>query len=102
MERQYKTGQHVIYVDQFGKPHDAIVTIWWDNYRKQRHAQTPEGYFTTVDNNGADMPGCNVVFVTSDEMKRDSYGYQIERETSVVHKSNQAAHGRYWCFPEEL
>ena len=28
MEREYNTGQHVIYVDPHGIPRDALVTIW--------------------------------------------------------------------------
>jgi hypothetical protein len=26
----------------------------------------------------------------------NSYGRQIERQTSIVHQSNQPAHGNYW------
>jgi hypothetical protein len=46
----------------------------------------------------ADMPtpSINLVYVTGDEAKTDPYGRQIERATSVVHKSGQSAHGRYW------
>lgn len=95
MERQYNVGRHVKYVDEYGKAHDAIVTIWWDNYRGQRMGDP-------ASSSGEDIPGCNLVFVTSDQMKTDQYGSQIERPTSVVHRKNQAAHGRYWCWPDEL
>lgn len=88
MEKQFKPGQHVVYVDQYGKPHDALVTIWWHDI--------------TAYKSETGMPGCNVVFVTSDPLKTDTYGTQIERETSVIHKSAQPAHGRYWCFADEL
>lgn len=88
MEKQFKVGQSVIYVDQFGKPHEALVTVWWEHVEAYRS------------NTG--MPGCNLVFVTSDPMKTDVYGFQIERETSVIHKTAQPAHGRYWCFRDEL
>jgi hypothetical protein len=87
-ERKYEVGQHVIYVDKFGKPRDALVTIWW----LQQTAYQPE----------TPAPGCNLVFVSGDERKDDSCGRQTERETSVVHRSNQPAHGNFWCWPDEL
>lgn len=69
-------GDYVKYVDQFGKEHDALVTAIW----------------------GIDSPmkSLNLVYVVDDETKTDQYGRQIERFTSVVHRDNQAAHGRYW------
>lgn len=66
------------YVDPRGEAHNALVTVWWSDV------------------------GCNVVFTSGDEEKRDSYGRQIERATSVVHKSMQPAHGNFWCWPDEL
>ena len=75
MERKLEVGSNVVYVDQYGKPHNALVTVVWGD---------PTG-----------QPGCNVVFVSADESKRDQYGSQIERETSVVHATLQSAHGRY-------
>jgi hypothetical protein len=92
MNRGYEVGQHVIYVDSVGKPHKALVTVWWG-----------------MDENGARYPyyaegelGCNVVVISDDELKKDDYGRQIERYTSVVHKSKQAAPAYYWCWPDEL
>jgi len=46
-------------------------------------------------------PGLNLVLVSNDEAKDDPYGRQIERETSVVHVSNQPAPGAYWCREHE-
>lgn len=88
MERQFNVGQHVVYVDQYGKRHDALITIWWSAY---------EPYLSETG-----QPGCNLVLVSGEEAKTDSYGRQIERETSVVHRSKQVAHGRYWCWPDEV
>lgn len=45
---------------------------------------------------GGTKPSINVVYVTGDESKTDTYGRQIERSTSVVHQGNQAAHGMFW------
>ncbi len=43
----------------------------------------------------------NVVVVSKDAEKTDSYGRQIERYTSQSHKSVQPAHGFYWRFADE-
>jgi hypothetical protein len=73
-------GDHVIYGDEFGVEHDAIVTNVF----------------------GTDpWSACNVVYASGDESKSDPYGRQIERATSVVHRSVQPAHGRYWRFDEK-
>lgn len=73
-----KNGQHVIWHDEYGKSHDALVTCLHGNWG-------PEN-----------KPSINVVVVNLDEGQTDTYGQKLQRETSVVHKSNQGAHGRYW------
>lgn len=90
MERKYLIGQHIKYVDKFGVARDALTTIWW----------MPQDVPAYESSTGE--PGCNLVIVSGDKEKDDSYGRQIERETSVVHKSYQVAHGCYWCWPDEL
>lgn len=75
-----RVGGHVIYVDAEGRQNDAVVTAIWGDPEK-------------------DVPCINVVFVSGDPARSDSYGRQIERETSVVHRSNQLAHGRYYMMP---
>lgn len=87
MERKLKVGDSVVYVDQYGKPHTALVTIVWTNIESY---QSPTG-----------QPGCNLIFVSDDPSKTDQYGTQIERETSVIHMTHQPAHGRYWRWPDE-
>jgi hypothetical protein len=62
------------------------VTCWWET-----------GYPT-----GNPNRGCNLIFVSGDPAKDDTYGRQIERETSVIHRSGQPAPGNYWCWPDEL
>lgn len=69
-------GEIVEYVDHHGKPHKAIVTANWSGGQE----------------NGA----INLVFVSADDAKTDQYGRQIERDTSVVHKSRQTAPGNFW------
>ena len=70
-------GASVIYVDQRGNHHAAIVTADW----------------------GAGT--VNVVFVIEDETRQDNYGRQIERATSVPHKTKTNVHGYYWMFISE-
>ena len=91
MERKYEVGSHVIYFDSMGVPHDALVTIWW---------MGPNEVPTYRAEN--DEPGCNLVYVSGDLLKKDCYGRQSEHATSVVHKSKQNAHGYKWCWPDEL
>ena len=83
---QREIGQRVVYVDKYGKPRDALVTQWWHQSKE-------------VPDSDASV---NLVFISSDVQKDDTYGRQLERETSVVHKSNQSAHGFYWCWPDEI
>lgn len=74
-------GDNVIYADEYGTTHEALVTQQWGK---------PD-----------DKPSINLLWVVGDPEKMDSYGRQIERNTSVVHKDNQSAHGRWWDFPTE-
>jgi hypothetical protein len=70
-----KIGDPVTFVNPTGKQFSAVVTANWGT---------------------GPTPSINVVYVTDDTAKTDTYGRQIERNTSVVHRSNQAAHGMYW------
>lgn len=73
-------GDPVSFFDAYGKQHMALVTQRFDG-------GDPEKY---------PFPAINVVLVSQDESQKDQYGRQITRYTSVVHKSNQSAHGMYW------
>jgi hypothetical protein len=75
METQAVLGETVIYTDPSGVDCTALVTAVWSD--------------TCI----------NVIFVSKDQSKRDSYGRQIERATSVGHPSiygDQAVHGNYY------
>lgn len=79
MEERRKpvVGEGVVYVDPVGKAFAAVVTAVWG-------------------------PTCvNVVFVSKDESRTDTYGRQIERESSCSHATVNPAHGRYWHFTDE-
>lgn len=59
MDNMTKVGGAVVYTDGHRRDHNALVTAVWG-------------------------PNCiNVVFVCGDSAKEDTYGRQIERETSV-------------------
>jgi len=112
MEREYKIGQPVIYVDEMGRRHDALVTVWWahkyvkddpdsfDSFDHRTSSDATEHGRFMKEHSGAE-PGCNLLFVSSDCAKHDSYGRQIERESSVTHKNASGMSGRYWCWPDE-
>ncbi len=76
MEYVFKVGQAVVYVDPRGVRHDAILTAVWDS---------------------GPTPSVNLVYVSDDPARNDTYGRQIERSTSVVNQSLQSAHGNYWA-----
>lgn len=85
MEPKYEFNAFVIYVDTHGESHSALVTQWWPNMGGM-----------------SGEPGCNLVYVSKDVNKRDPYGQQLERATSVCHMEKQSAPGNYWKWPTEL
>jgi hypothetical protein len=76
-ERQPKIGEPVVYVDPVRVAHAAIITA-------------VHGRWCT-----------NVVLVSTDATKTDSYGRQIERQTSCVHQQIQEAPGNYWRYLDD-
>lgn len=69
-----KIGDSVIYTDEVRRDHNAVVTAVWG-------------------------PDCiNVLFVSPDESRTDSYGRQSDRQTSVARYSESNNFGR--CFRE--
>lgn len=73
-----KVGECVVYVDDVGRENLALIT---------------SGFTPSTD--GA-KGAVNLVLVSQDGTKTDTYGRQIERQTSVVHQSSQSAPGNYW------
>ena len=81
--RHPKVGDVIVFHDDEGKPHNALVTVYWGNPTE-------------------DYIGClNLVMVSGDESRKDQYGRQVERVTSIMHKSNMHVHGNYWRWPDE-
>lgn len=75
-----QVGHSVIYTDERGADHVALLT-------------TIHG----APWNETSGPTVNLLYVSGDESRHDSYGRQIERECSVCHKNVMGVvHGRYW------
>lgn len=73
-ENKIKIGDSVTFIDSFRKENPALVTAVWS-------------------------PNCiNLVVVSNDSDKTDTYGRQIERYTSVNNKSCQGEviYGMVW------
>lgn len=101
-------GDVVVYHDEHGRAHDALVTAIHGYRNKQdqdehyrafceanagtEYAQPLETYLAIEWR----IPSINVVFVSDEDNKNDPYGRQIDRATSVCHERYQTAHGFYW------
>jgi len=77
MQKGPQVGDVVVYTDHQAREHNALVTSAW----------------------GEETGSLNLVYASSDEGKTDSYGRQIERDTSVPHQSTQPAPGNHWRLP---
>jgi hypothetical protein len=84
-----KIGDAVKFVDPHGVERDALVTNCWGGTGGQLEYDESKPVNSCI----------NVVYVTEDANKTDSYGRQTEHETSVSHKSATLAPGRYWHQP---
>ena len=83
-----KKGGTVTYYDEYGRPHDALITnIWWNE-----EFYGEPGY----DPDRPSNPSINLVYITDETSLTDPYGQQIVRKTSVPAKTGQPAHGMYW------
>lgn len=82
--KQLSIGGAVVYVDEFGQERPALVTQNWgtSEYDPEKGG-----------------PAINVVFVSNSDKETDTYGRQMKHETSVVHRAQQMAHGKYWFQP---
>lgn len=66
---------HILFVDENGLQHNALV----------------QWIHGTVED-----PTINLVHLAADEAKKDTYGRQVEKRTSVQHKNRTTASGMYW------
>ncbi len=86
MKRIYE-GLEIVYCDHVSVEHDALCTAAWGE--------------NEFGDDGSGAPCINVVYVSKDDAKTDSYGRQIERDTSVPHRSSQTAPGNWWKLKGE-
>lgn len=111
-------GSFIVYTDEVGKRHNAMVTTihgeffdgptWTEEHVEAKRREAKDRSPSMTDEQVAEwypdrlvgvphtVPCINLVYVVSDESKTDSYGRQIERKTSVQHRSQTTAHGFYW------
>lgn len=108
-KRRPRVRDSVIYHDSKGNPHNALLTCVFDQFKS---TTDKDGNFVEKDGVIVDepmyarddltsLPCVNLVYVTEDKDRGDSYGRQILRETSQVHKTSMPAHGHYWRFEWE-
>lgn len=83
-QKTVSVGDAVRYYDEYGNARMALVTAVWGDVHYSGNGEM------------LDAPSINLVFVSPDESMTDSWGRQIGRESSLVHKSSQPAHGQYW------
>jgi hypothetical protein len=88
------TGQHVIFVDEYGTPRAALVTETWGD--KPKIGDKFQEYSEYETETYPNPPAINLLFISGDSRRRDDCGRQPERRTSVVHRSMNSAHGNYW------
>jgi len=103
-QRYLSVGDHVIAVDSKGRDHHAIITcIHGGEVVEESAVLRDNSYpeYATVKFDEGDAPCINLVYVDPDVNKQDSWGRQLHRESSFVHKSWQQTGGMYWRFLDE-
>ena len=118
MERELKVGMHLVYIDEVRQERDALLLAIHGNPRGalMQNLTDDEGNYLTdpdrpgyilaeevPDTAGKHWPCVNLVVVDKNEGAQDQYGRQTKKEgvTSVVHWSDNSAHGFCWRFPDE-
>lgn len=97
-EQHPKTGMAIIFMDEQRQMKSALITAV---HGEAAYDETGKLLY---------MPTVNIVTVSSDVTKRDVYGTQIERYSSVSHRSTNAYHeskhghpvGMTWQFENEV
>jgi hypothetical protein len=104
MERAFKIGCHVVFFDSHRQPHDAIVTNW---FHGGSDGETYDEYVARQKAGGITSPiwtpCCNLVYVSESVGRQDSYGRQIERQTSCGNGRQGTVPflGMCWARPDE-
>jgi hypothetical protein len=95
-----KIGDNVLWYDRYGRPRPALVqAIHGDETMKKYQSFKNLSFPDWPEKTGIiGAPSINILVISDNPDKSDSYGRQIEHETSVPHKEDQRAHGYYWDF----
>jgi hypothetical protein len=109
MERAFKIGCHVVYFDSYRQPHDAIVTNWFhggadgQTFAEFKEKHDAQNKTNSEYKNPLWLPCCNLLFVSDDKTKTDSYGRQTEHQTSVGYGRQGMTPflGCCWAWPDE-
>jgi len=88
-----RIGSAVVFSDQHGRRLNAICLTTFGGEDKPDELVSWEGECG---------PTINLVFADPEPDRRDSYGRQVKRETSVPHYRGSTAPGFWWALPEEL
>lgn len=101
-------GGRVAFIDPNGRPHEALVTAIHGPTNEEERKALYDGYVESglMSRREADanlaapfiIPSINLVHISREEEKTDTYGRQIERATSVPHESTQTANGYKYEF----
>ena len=78
-EAVLNVGDVVIFTDEYQVDYHALVNVVWGEHI---YSVRP--------------PTINLVLVSGEPDKKDPYGRQIDRKTSVPHQVNTAAPGYFW------
>ena len=95
-----KIGDNVIWYDRYGRPRPALVQAIHGDETMKRYDRYVNPHFPDMEPKSGIVgaPSINVVIISDNPDKSDSYGRQIEHETSVPHREDQRAHGYFWDF----
>lgn len=110
MEKSLKPGSVVVFIDSERRRHNALVTEAHGDElgRVARYRQTEDGKIVYDEKGlypeiesygpeGENWPCINLTYVSDDPKKHDSYGRQLERDsTSVPYLDDSTAAG--YCF----
>lgn len=120
--RTLEIGDRVIFHDPEGNPHNALVNcihdavddngVWTQDmphcserpdvpWRSEEDEEWRDEVGYDRVREYEDGPLVNLVILSDDEERTDSYGRQIERPTSISHASDNKSHGNYWRWPDE-
>jgi hypothetical protein len=93
--REPKVGDAVIFFDELRRELNALITAV--------HGEVSGGPVEGHPDQKWYVPCINLVFVTPEKGKTDSWGRQTGHNSSCVHVSSYLQPvGNYWCWPDEV